>query len=60
MNLHFIQCPYCSEKYILEIDLKRTRCSEDFVGSYISEICPKCFHRLPIEEYIDEDKVKKD
>lgn len=45
--LKVYQCPKCGAMY-LECDLLRTKCSENYVGTYIEENCPKCFRRLEI------------
>lgn len=43
-----------------EIELKRTKCSENFVGTYLEEYCPKCLNKrkkiLSILEEIEDCK----
>lgn len=45
------KCKRCGRVY-LAVELKRTKCSENFVGSYLLDFCEDCFGRL---EYVDEE-----
>ena len=49
-------CPRCRTKY-LDIDLIRTQCSENYVGSYMLGNCPRCLNNLKLVELV---KVGKD
>lgn len=38
------KCPLCNSTF-LEIDLLKTKVSENAVETYISEYCPKCLNK---------------
>lgn len=42
MNIY--KCPACGTKYN-DADLLVTKCSENFVGTYQIQYCPKCINK---------------
>ena len=46
MVLDRYKCDSCG-KVFYECQLVRTKCSENYVGSYIQRVCPKCITKRP-------------
>ena len=46
MVLDKYKCDSCG-KIFYECQLVRTKCSENYVGRYIQDICPKCINKRP-------------
>lgn len=48
------ECPECKRKY-LPCDLVKTKCSENYVGSYMIGYCPECLEKkirmIELKEY---------
>ena len=40
------KCDNCG-KVFFELELVRTKCSENMVGPYIQDVCPKCIRKRP-------------
>ena len=49
-------CKKCGRR-LLTCDLVRSKCSEDFCGSYLLNFCPDCFETIEKEEAIKTNDI---
>jgi hypothetical protein len=52
------KCSSCGTRF-LEADLIHTKCSENYVGSYINKYCPLCMKKKQIVKLHEVEQIVK-